>query len=148
MTYNKICPICGKEFKTDYHKVKYCSRECRLEVDRRKGREKKNQKCTIEKTCAHCGKKFLTYSDKIRFCNKSCSALARPVQYGRPPVEKPKEMVSIMITRHLEGVYEKMQPVVGAVYVAEKPESKYQTYIIRSIGKYGLLVRGNECVQV
>lgn len=43
-SYSKICPICGKRFRTDKDLTKYCSRECyRVSVNRRKGiaKEKK-----------------------------------------------------------------------------------------------------------
>lgn len=32
--YTKICPICGKEFKTDRTNRKYCSAECTVKSQR------------------------------------------------------------------------------------------------------------------
>ena len=134
--------------------MKYCSKECAKKVDNRKAREKMKQNSTIEKQCAHCGKTFFTYADHIRFCNKSCSARARATQYGGNVEIKRRdcETVNIRITKPLDGVFPEMMPEVGSVHKAEKVEItrwlKRQVYIIRSIGRHGLLVRGDECEEV
>lgn len=32
--YDRVCPICGKEFKTDKAMKKYCSAECTIEAQK------------------------------------------------------------------------------------------------------------------
>ena len=114
------------------------------------GQNRNTAASTIEKKCAYCGKTFFTYSDKIRYCNKSCSAHGRKTQYGRPSKERESEIVRIRITRPLECVYPEMQPKVGGVYSAEKNDSGEfkKFYVIRGIGKYGVVVRNDECEEL
>lgn len=61
------------------------------------------------------------------------------------------EIVEIRITKPLD-VFDHLRPEVGSVHKAEKMAiSKFvptQLYIIRSIGKYGLIVRQDECEEV
>ena len=149
MIFTKVCVECGMAFEAGMHHAKYCPK-CRTDARRRVDRERKKCNRTIEKTCEYCGKKFMTYSDKIRFCDKSCSALARPVKYGRPCKEREYEDVRVRILKPIDCVFAEMQPKVGGVYSAEKMDcGKFtQFYIIRSIGKYGLIVRGDECEEV
>lgn len=48
-------------------------------------------------------------------------------------------------------VFDSMRPEIGTVHTAEKIQSNYatmQNYIIPGIGKYGLLIRENECEEV
>ncbi len=37
--YLKECPICGKEYRTDDHRAKYCSVECQKEAHKVQARE-------------------------------------------------------------------------------------------------------------
>ena len=37
--YLKQCPICGKEYRTDDHRAKYCSIECQKEGHKAQARE-------------------------------------------------------------------------------------------------------------
>ena len=37
--YLKECPICGKEYRTDDHRAKYCSVECQKEAHKAQARE-------------------------------------------------------------------------------------------------------------
>lgn len=64
---------------------------------------------------------------------------------------EPPEIVEIRITKPLD-VFDHLRPEVGSVHKAEKMLiSKFaptQLYIIRSIGKYGLIVRQDECEEV
>ena len=37
--YLKECPICGKEYRTDDHRAKYCSVECQREAHKAQARQ-------------------------------------------------------------------------------------------------------------
>lgn len=65
----KVCPTCGKEFKTRYTRVKYCSHECYIATRRKE---------TVIKVCPTCGKKFTDkrHPDK-KYCCKKCSRIAQ-----------------------------------------------------------------------
>ena len=150
MSITVKCAECGKEFEAWRRTMKYCSKECAQKADNRKAIEARKRKSTIEKQCAYCGKTFFTHSDHIRFCNKSCSALGRKTNNGAH--ERQCETVNIRIIKQLDGVYPQMMPEVGSVHKADKAEItrwlKHQVYIIRNIGRHGLLVRHDECEEV
>ena len=150
MSYTLLCTECGNEFVSSFQRAKYCSAECSRKAENRRAREKRKLKSIIEKQCAYCGKAFYTYSDHIRYCNKSCSAQGRKMEGAVR--ERQYETANIRITKPLDGVYPQMMPEVGSVHKAEKSEItrwlKHQVYIIRSIGRHGLLVRADECEEV
>lgn len=143
--YTKVCTRCGKVFEAKYHGTRYCSGKCRAEQEKEADQARKKRKCTIMKTCEYCGKIFWTYSEKIRFCSKSCSAMSREMLYGKPCKQpREKDTVQIKITKVID-VFSHLRPAVGAVYDAEYYKGYGAAFcIIRSIGKYGLLVRGDE----
>lgn len=60
----KICPTCGKEFKTRYNRVKYCSHECYIAT---------RKKEAIVKVCPVCGVEFIDkkHPSKI-YCGNEC----------------------------------------------------------------------------
>lgn len=60
----KICPQCGKEFKTSANKVICCSTECRYAMQRQRE----------IRICKQCGKEFEARINSSRmFCSKPCS---------------------------------------------------------------------------
>ncbi len=59
--YRRICPVCGKEFRTGHSKQKCCSYICAV-----KARPPK------EKICPTCGKKFSTQNRRQLYCSASC----------------------------------------------------------------------------
>lgn len=110
-----------------------------------------------DKICTHCGKPFQSDKHYKKLCSKKCFCEVRKIgaqkRYDkmRQNSNDEREIVSIRITQPLD-VYEHMCPKVGAVYTAEKVNNgqyvKQKIYIIRSIGKLGLVVRECECEEV
>ena len=149
------CVVCGKTFTARDCRQKCCSRDCRLAVRRENDKKYREKAATIEKTCEYCGKKFFAHTEEQRFCDKSCAARHRyPESSGSftKPKKEAANIVKIRIKRPLNEVFDELQPVVGAVYEAEKPtktgKGSNQIYIIRGVGKYGLIVRCNECEEI
>lgn len=143
------CRICGKQIPKD--RITWCSDACKYQdLDQR--REKLGLE-SLQKICPVCGKKFRADNSKRVYCGVQCSGTSRVDHTGKPCRSRLCEQVRIRITKYLEGVYPELQPRVGHVYEAEKHTSKQfdfnkTTYIIRSIGPIGLIVRQNEAVEV
>lgn len=111
-----------------------------------------------DKICEVCGKPFQSDKHYKRLCSKECFCEVRrrcaEQQRGKSynNIDRvPADIVDIRIIKPI-AVFEHLRPPVGSVHKAEKVAmSKYttiQTYIIRDIGKHGLLVRSDECVEV
>ena len=150
MSYIKTCAVCGTQFESVGKRAKYCSKQCCRKVENRQEIERRKRISTIQKKCEYCGKNFFTYSDKIRFCNKTCAANGRKI--AKVADERQYETVRIKIISPLYGVYADLMPKIGSVHMAEKTPitkwSKRPAYISRSIGKHGLLVRQDECIEL
>ena len=109
------------------------------------------------KICEFCGKPFQTDKRYKKLCSKECGCEVRKrgAQKRREKLAKDSNettgIVEIRIIKPLD-VFGDMCPEVGSVHKAEKMAiSKFaptQLYIIRSIGKYGLIVRQDECEEV
>ena len=112
-----------------------------------------------ERICKHCGKPFLSYTRNKVLCSEKCNSeirrrcaqqriyKAKVASTGKAPE---KIMVKIKITEPID-VFDSMRPGIGTMHTAEKIQSNYatmQNYIIPGIGKYGLLIRENECEEV
>ncbi len=72
-----VCECCGKNFYS-IRKRKYCTKECQLNINRRKCKVRRHKEY-IEKyvskksICAFCGKTFMTaYKKSKKFCSESC----------------------------------------------------------------------------
>lgn len=70
--HNKICPICGKDFRTKHPYQVTCSRECAAK--HRTGRVR----AQVEVSCENCNSKFNVYKSKYEnqekfFCSRECS---------------------------------------------------------------------------
>ena len=108
--------------------------------------------CMYSKICTHCGKPFVTEKEWIKLCSHECyceirKRCAQEREYNKKKITQP-ETVTIKISEPLD-VFDDMRPEVGSVHTAEKVQNGEQyLYIIRGIGKYGLIVRANECVEV
>jgi len=78
MSITKVCPICGKEFKTKQSRIddgrgKFCSRKC-AQASRAR---------PIARICRNCGKQFKTCQSQIdhgrgKFCSKKCLDTSMP----------------------------------------------------------------------
>ena len=122
---------------------------------------------TKKRICKQCGIEFeILAKSRSQYCSDSCRGaqnrdrclrhyynVIKPglVKSGaiKPPPEK--VYVKIKIKEPLV-VYDEFTPEVGGVYVAEKKHNaQYEDqtiYIITGIGKYGLIVRGDECEEL
>lgn len=121
--YKRICKWCGKEFFVDgKSRSGYCSDWCRSEHDR---------------------KRCLNHYYKV----------IKPglVKKGEIKPPKDKVFVKIKITKQVP-VFAWLSPKVGAVYTAQKVNdgqyAEKTSYIIRDIGKHGLLIRRDECEEL
>lgn len=89
--YNKVCPICGKEFEASKSNQIYCCHQC-SKLSRRYApgtphdislnvpkQEYRIDSGTIvyNLTCSHCGKSFQSSKVTTKFCSTSCAKKAR-----------------------------------------------------------------------
>ena len=120
-TYKRICKQCGKEFEVDgKSRSMYCSSYCRGEQNKER-------------------------------CLRHYYNVVKPGLVKKGAIKPPPEKVIVKIKiKEPPDVFDCLMPKVGAIYTAEKVEvSRDQTiYIIREIGKYGLVIRKNECVEI
>lgn len=76
---DKICLECGRKFKTDDNRVKYCSDGCRrsaaLEKVKKCQKNKKNKETSIIKKCCICGTEFTDTTKN--HCKNTCSPHCR-----------------------------------------------------------------------
>lgn len=140
----RICPVCGKTY-TD-KRANTCGKSC--------GAKARLSRVTETCVCAYCGKVTPKTTGRKKYCSKNCKDKAgKERKLAQSQVEKAKEareteLVHIRIEREV-GVEPDMQPEVGKVYRAKKiPGKTGFSYLIPGIGKYGLLVRDKECVEV
>ena len=66
--YQKICPVCNKEFVTTNNRQTYCSLSCF-------GKTLANP--LLEKHCAFCGKRFFTKKESRKYCSVQCANESR-----------------------------------------------------------------------
>ena len=78
-TYDKICPVCGKNFTTVDRRQKYCSPNCSTKSFWIDG---KMDKRTAHKTCPVCGKNFDTHEPRRVYCSAECRRIARNRQHN------------------------------------------------------------------
>ena len=148
------CVVCGKEMSGAGGR-KTCSNECKL-AWRRKGRyesAKRNYEMLRSlpkkgRTCRACGKLFDANALSQANCSKKCARISATQLGALNPTDKTFEMVRIRIKKGLD-VWPHMSPEIGKVYTAKKfTGPSGVSYIIPEIGKYGLIVRRTECVEV
>jgi hypothetical protein len=134
---------------------KTCSNECKL-AWRRKGRyesAKRNYEMLRSlpkkgRTCRACGKLFDANALSQANCSKKCARISATQLGALNPTDKTFEVVRIRIKKGLD-VWPQMSPEIGKVYTAKKfTGPSGVSYIIPEIGKYGLIVRRTECVEV
>ena len=73
----KVCKLCGKEI-TDTDRRSYCSKECAVEANRIRSREKYHtdvDKLSTPVKCANCGKEFIRKQEKQKYCCYSCDRI-------------------------------------------------------------------------
>lgn len=152
----EICPVCGETFARRAPGQKYCGESCKkkahyAEKKRKRLGEVVAQKPETEtkesKICPYCGKKFVPRRGQ-KFCSNYCGNHGR--QKNAVPIGRRGSVFrDIRITGEIP-VFPELRPPIGAVYRAEVVQRGKDTnfYIIRKIGKYGLIVRGEECMEV
>lgn len=79
--YERVCARCGATFYTTQNvQKKYCSPECKHEVEREKERQAKIP--GHMKPCKNCGKEFLSYRG-TKYCCAECLETGRKVAAQR-----------------------------------------------------------------
>lgn len=75
----KVCDICGQEFTPRASNAKYCSSDCKREVDNERRRSTFKEKWGTENPileCRYCGKKFRPKNIwHTTYCSKDCNTL-------------------------------------------------------------------------
>ncbi len=74
---DKICLECGRKFKTDDNRIKYCSDGCRRSAAIEKVKvcqKNKHKEARVIKTCCICGKEFIdtTKNHGKNTCSQKC----------------------------------------------------------------------------
>lgn len=72
VAHTKACLICGKLFQSEAHNARYCSRECKLEVKRRRNKADRGPLKHFKRECECCGKSFETRVANKKFCSQEC----------------------------------------------------------------------------
>lgn len=72
MIHNKICPICGTEFKSRLSRAVYCGELCACKARSIKALKYAKKVKHEPKACAECGKEFIPKSKASRFCSNEC----------------------------------------------------------------------------
>lgn len=146
---SRTCPQCGKVFVANSPCRRYCTDDCCDEA--RKIRAAARYKNIALKVCEHCGRRYKPTHKEQKYCSRACGGREYNKNYQKRKVEPMREC-RVLITREVE-VDPEMRPVVGKNYRAFRPAFKSAQlqagfYIIPEIGKYGLIVRDNECREV
>lgn len=148
------CVVCGKEMSGAGGR-KTCSDECKL-AWRRKGRNESAKRNYEQlrflpkkgRRCRACGKLFDAKVLSQANCSKKCARISATQLGALNPTDKTFEVVRIRIKKGLD-VWPQMSPEIGKVYTAKKfTGPSGASYIIPEIGKYGLIVKKTECVEV
>jgi len=74
--FTKTCQICGKEFQSQAHNARYCSRECKLESKRRRRISSQGPSKTLSRTCVRCGDLFEARTANNKYCSQECYRIA------------------------------------------------------------------------
>ena len=74
--YTQTCHICGKEFQSKANNARYCSRECKLEIKRRRRISLRGPSKVFSKTCERCGETFEASTANKKYCSQECYRLA------------------------------------------------------------------------
>lgn len=72
VAHTKVCLICGKLFQSEAHNARYCSRECKLEVKRRRNKAAGGPLKPLIRECEYCGKSFETRVANKKYCSQEC----------------------------------------------------------------------------
>ena len=63
----KLCPRCGREFRTPHPEQRFCSRSCAAQEPRPTRR-----RAALEPKICRCGRTFVPSTLRVRFCSMSC----------------------------------------------------------------------------
>lgn len=91
---DKICLECGRKFKTDDNRVKYCSDGCHRSAALekvKKCQKEKNKSGSIVKQCCICGKEFtdITINHSKNTCSPECKKAKQHANYQKWKTENP-----------------------------------------------------------
>jgi len=86
-TYEKVCPSCGKIFRSDNSNSKYCTEECYLKAQNDLHKATKvvskapadNSWRNENRYCAYCGKVFIPKAKEQKYCSFKCSEVQRKI---------------------------------------------------------------------
>lgn len=144
------CAYCGAEYQARNRNQRFCCTRCASKAYAAKEREKLPKR--EAPLCPICGKAVPARGNQ-KFCSRACAnAAARMEKHDLTPMgQRGKDLVRIRITRQIP-VLPELRPPVGSVYEAERAVIKRGSgglfYVIREIGRLGLVVREHECVEV
>lgn len=144
------CEYCGTEYPAKNRSQRFCSLSCAAKG--KAARERENLPKREAPPCPICGKAVPARGNQ-KFCSRACAnAAARMEKHDLTPMgQRGKDLVRIRITRQIP-VLPELRPPVGSVYEAERAVIKRGSgglfYVIREIGRLGLVVREHECVEV
>lgn len=151
------CENCGAPITSGPKNKKYCSLECCHESQMRKKAERRREEreslaaiALKGRTCAWCKKKFDAKHVSQKYCGNRCKGLA---WQGRPKKKTEQEFTwtNIVVRGWINGMDPEMHPKLGKPYRAKKIKSMGKggyMYIIPEIGKYGVLIRREECKEI
>jgi len=71
MKYIRNCKNCNQDFGTNYRKIEYCCKDCKIEF---------NIKSKSQLICKHCNGKFLTKRLNQLYCSKKCRKECVPAE--------------------------------------------------------------------
>ena len=74
--FTRTCHICGKTFQSLAYNSRYCSRECKLEIKRRRIKSSRGPSKTLHRICVWCGAPFETKVYNKKYCSQECNHLA------------------------------------------------------------------------
>lgn len=141
------CEYCGKEYLAQNGGQRYCGISCAAAA--REERNRRRRESPVDKVCPICGKEFRATLHQI-YCSRACAGKGAKHRDNTPVGEREKKLVHIRITKEIP-VFPALRPPVGGVYEAEEKtgdRNGERFYVVRGIGKYGIIVRQDECVQI
>lgn len=144
------CEYCRIVYTAKNRNQRFCCASCASKAQAaEKGKKLPKRETTM---CPVCGKTVTSRTNQ-KFCSRACAnAAARMEKHDLTPMgQRGKDLVQIRITRQIP-VLPELRPPVGSVYEAERAVIKRGSgglfYVIREIGRLGLVVREHECVEV
>jgi len=136
---DRICPECSKAFATDDPKIKICSDECRLERQRRRGREHAAKKYVKriypKRECPYCGSMFIPKKSNAQICSDLCRSRKRADSISKLR-QSARQCIRCGTKENLQKVG---KPVCLDCRIDKRdPEKSKRKELLRKFSKYGL----------